>query len=261
MCVIVEDFITVGWCKCGCDFENVLLWYHDTHTEIYMGLNISERQKKVVKYFATRSGISYRFNSLRSLNISSNFVFLANCGHYVKFNSKYGFSRSENIEKLLLHLILVVKLADIWNFHVPVAAILDCSRSDHQGYTPTCLRWFFVSFYPYKTPYQISITCHQVHDSTFIWHIPPLLTGMIMKEFYSPGMFCNIRLTQISNGLVSIARTHIKLIIPKTDFKDHMGTAPRENERKFDLNLFVAHIIATCDTLGIRICVKSYWFV
>ena len=33
-----------------------------------------------------------------------------------KFNSKYGFSKFQNIEKLVLHLILVVKLADIWDF-------------------------------------------------------------------------------------------------------------------------------------------------
>ena len=43
MCVIVEDFITVEWCKWDCDFGIVLLWYQDTHTEIYMRLNISER--------------------------------------------------------------------------------------------------------------------------------------------------------------------------------------------------------------------------
>ena len=92
MCVIVEDFITVGWCKCDCDFENVLLWYQDTHTKVYLCLDISEREKKIVKYFATRSGISYKYNSLRPLNISSNFIFLVNYGHYVKSNSKYGFS-------------------------------------------------------------------------------------------------------------------------------------------------------------------------
>ena len=43
MCVIVEDFITVGLCKYDCDFENVLLCYQATHTEIYMCLDISER--------------------------------------------------------------------------------------------------------------------------------------------------------------------------------------------------------------------------
>ena len=81
----------------------------------------------------------------------------------------------KNIQKLVLHLILVVKLPDIWYFHVPVAAILDCSRSGHQRHSPTRLRCFLESFYPYLSPYQISKTCHQVHDSTFIWHIPPLL--------------------------------------------------------------------------------------
>ena len=146
-----------------------------THIHKFMCLNISERYKKLVKYFATWSGISYKFNSLRPLNISSNFVFLANYGHYVKFNSKYGFSRSKNIEKLVSHLILVVKWADIWDFHVAVAAILDCYRSGHQGHTPTCLRWLLETFCPYLSRYQISKTCHQVHDSTFIWHIPPLL--------------------------------------------------------------------------------------
>ena len=76
---------------------------------------------------------------------------------------------------MVLHLILEVKLTGIWAFHVPVAAILDCSHSDHQGDTPTCLRWFLKTLYPYLSPCQISKTCHQVHDSTFIWHIPPLL--------------------------------------------------------------------------------------
>ena len=87
-----------------------------------------------------------KFYSLRPLNISWNFIFLANYVHYVKFNSKYGFSKSQNIEKLVLHLILVVKLADIWDFYVPVAAILDCSLSGHQGHTPTCLRWFLETY-------------------------------------------------------------------------------------------------------------------
>ena len=77
----------------------------------------------------------------------------------------------------------MVKLADIWDFHVPVAAILDCSRSGHQGHTPTCLRWFLESFYPYLSPYQISKTCHQVHDLTFIWHIHPLLIEADLKQF------------------------------------------------------------------------------
>ena len=126
----------------------------------------------------TRNGISYKFNWLQPFNISSNFVFLANYGNYLKTNSLKGCSRSKNIENGVLHLILVAKLADIWDFHVPVAAILDCSRSGHQGDTPTCLRWFLETLYPYLSPCQISKTCHQVHDSTFTWHIPPLLKGI-----------------------------------------------------------------------------------
>ena len=191
MHVIVEDFTTVGWCKCDYDFENVLLWYQDTHTQTYMFLDISKRWKKILKYFATWSGISYKSNWLGPLNISSNFVFRANYGNYLKFNSKCGFSRSKNIEKVVLHLILVIILADIWYFHVPVAAIFDCSRSGHQGDTPTCLRWFLETLYPYLSPCQISKTCHQVHDSTFIWHIPPLLQWVItdmIDIYHLPGL-------------------------------------------------------------------------
>ena len=74
------------------------------------------------------------------------------------------FSYLKNIEKVVSHLILLINLADMWDFHAPVAAILDCSKSDHQGDTSTCLRWFLEILYPYLSLYQISKTCHQVHD-------------------------------------------------------------------------------------------------
>ena len=68
------------------------------------------------------------------------------------------------MEKVVSHLILLIHLADMWDFHAPVAAILDCSKSDHQGDTSSCLRWFLETLYRYLSPYQISKTCHQVHD-------------------------------------------------------------------------------------------------
>ena len=68
------------------------------------------------------------------------------------------------MKKVVSHLILLIHLADMWYSHAPVAAILDCSKSDHQGNTSTCLRWFLETLYPFLSPYQISKTCHEVHD-------------------------------------------------------------------------------------------------
>ena len=61
-----------------------------------------------------------------------------------------------------------------------MAAILDCSQSDHQGYTSTCLRWFLETLYPYLSPYQISKTCQQVHDF-MNWY--PAITLPLKKPF------------------------------------------------------------------------------
>ena len=180
MRVIVEDFITAGWCKWDYDFENVVLWYQDMHTVTYMCLNISERYKKISKYFATRSGISYKFNWLRPFNISSNFVLLANYDNYLKYNSTNGFSRSKTL-KSDIKLDSSGKISRYMRCPCSGGGHIDCSRSGHQGDTSTCLRWFLETLYPYLSPCQISKTCHQVHDSTFIWHIPPLLSGYTLK--------------------------------------------------------------------------------
>ena len=119
--------------------------------------------------FVTRSGISYNFDWLCPLDIYSNCVFLANYGIYIKLNSNNGFFGSKNMEKVVLHLILVVKLADVRDFHATMAAIFDCSQSGHQGDTQLVCDVFQKTLHPYLSSCQIkkNKTCNLVHDSTF----------------------------------------------------------------------------------------------
>ena len=46
-----------------------------------------------------------------------------------------GFAIPKNMIKLVSHLLLVVKLLDIWDFYIPVVFIWDCPQSDHQSDT------------------------------------------------------------------------------------------------------------------------------
>ena len=87
---------------------------------------------------------------------------------------------SQNIQKGVLHNILLQKLAEILHlfvFMVVLAAILNFTSRGHQRLQPFCLRWILETQCPDLTSRQISKTCHQVHDCSKYWgipHSPPL---------------------------------------------------------------------------------------
>ena len=80
------------------------------------------------KHFTNDNGIYYKFNWLRPSNISLNIVFfLQTMAINSNLTAQNGFLISKNMAKMVSYLILMINLDDICDFHVPVAAILDCS--------------------------------------------------------------------------------------------------------------------------------------
>jgi len=74
--------------------------------------------------------------------------------------------------------------AEIWPFQFPVTAIFDFLHNGHQGSSPTCVRWFLKTLYPYLTPCKVLKSCHKVHNFYKYWHIPFPLT--VKKRKGSP---------------------------------------------------------------------------
>lgn len=93
-----------------------------------------------------------------------------------KSDFRNGFHAPENIEKVVLHDDLVKTGAKIWYSLFRMAAILNFMHTGYQGVTPTCMRWFLKTLYPYLTPCQISKTCHKVHNFSEFGMIPSPLS-------------------------------------------------------------------------------------
>ena len=110
---------------------------------------------------------------------------------------------SPNLKRWKIGITLVSSDKIRWyiRFFVPVATTLDCSRSDHQGHTPTCLRWFLETFYPYLSPYQISKTCLQCTIRPLYDIFLPCYLPSHHDEYYNSSHSAPVS-SQVDNALI-----------------------------------------------------------